>query len=505
MLQFIQGMEGYLIGGVVLVILLVLLLLNGYVKAPTDKAFIISGLKKKPRIIIGKAAIKIPFFERKDELELQLIQIDVKTSSTVPTADYINVNVDSTVNVKIGSEEGYIDSACENFLNKPVSYISQTAREVLEGNVREIVGKMKLEEMVQDRQKFSELVKENAEPDLKNMGLKLINFNVQNFIDDNGVIENLGVDNIVAIRKNAEISRANAEKDIARAKAEANKDANDARVASERAIAERNNELALKKSELKILEDTKRAEADAAYQIQQEEQRKTVETKTADANIIKQEKEIVIKQREAEIQEQELAATVKKKADANLYESQKNAEADLYRRKKEAEAKKYEYEQEAEAIKIKSEAELQAKKNEAAGIESVGNATAAAKKAELLAEAEGLDKKAEAMQKMQEAAVIQMVVEQLPEIVKNAAEPLSNVKNITMYGEGNGAKLVEDVMTTTSKVINGIEGATGLDVKSLIAGVLGGKIASGKIATGSIPINDIEQEECISNPQPNEN
>ena len=75
------------------------------------------------------------------------------------------------------------------------------AREVLEGNVREIVGKMRLEEMVSDRQKFANLVKENAESDLAAMGLDIISFNVQNFVDGNDVIENLGIDNIVKIKK----------------------------------------------------------------------------------------------------------------------------------------------------------------------------------------------------------------------------------------------------------------------------------------------------------------
>lgn len=144
-------------------ILLILLLVMGYVKAPPDMAFIISGIKKKSKIVIGKASIRIPFFERLDKLNLRLIPIDVKTSNAVPTADYININVDATVNVKISNEPDKLRLAAENFLNKNTEYIASVAREVLEGNVREIVGKMKLEEMVSDRQKFATLVKENAE------------------------------------------------------------------------------------------------------------------------------------------------------------------------------------------------------------------------------------------------------------------------------------------------------------------------------------------------------
>ena len=207
--------------GIGAAILVIIILAAGYVKASPDTAFIISGLRKKPKILIGKAGIKIPFFEKKDELKLQLISIDVKTSSSVPTADYINITVDAAVNVKVSTKKELLDLAAQNFLNKKTDYIAQVAREVLEGNMREIVGQMKLEEMVSDRQKFASQVKENAEPDLAGMGLEIVSFNVQNFKDGEGVIDNLGVDNIVRISKAAAISRAESERDIAVAQARA--------------------------------------------------------------------------------------------------------------------------------------------------------------------------------------------------------------------------------------------------------------------------------------------
>jgi flotillin len=467
--------------------------MSGYVKAPTDRAYIISGLRKEPRVVIGKATIKVPFLERKDELALQLIQIDVKTASTVPTADYINVRVDSNVNIKISTNDKLIKLAAQNFLGKDTKYIAGIAREVLEGNIREIVGKMKLEEMVRDRQKFAELVKENAEPDLNAMGLEIISFNVQNFTDDNGVIENLGIDNIVSIKKNAEISKANSEKEIARAKSIARKEANDAQIESEQSIAIKNNELALKKADLKIKEDAKMAEADAVYKIQEEQQRKTLETVKADADIKRQEKAIEVKEKEAQVREKELEATVKKQADAEAYERMKDAEASAYEQRQSADVEQYKAIKEYEILKEKADAELIAKQKEAEGITAVGKAEAEAEaiKAKLLAEAEGLDKKAEAMSKMQQAAVVEMIVDKLPEIVKNAAEPLSNVGSITMYGEGNSAKMVEDIMTTSGKVIEGIQGSTGLDIKSLLAGALGGKMFSGNNGNHCMNLDNI--------------
>ena len=432
----------------IVVIFLVIIFLTGYVKASPDTALIISGLRRKPKVLIGKAGVKIPFLERKDALNLQLIPIDVKTSSAVPTADYININVDATVNVKISDNEERLKLAAQNFLNKKPEYIGHVAREVLEGNVREIVGKMALEEMVSDRQKFAMLVKENAEPDLAAMGLDIISFNVQNFVDGNGVIENLGVDNIVKIQKNAAISRAESEKEIAKAQAQAKRESNEAEVNAESEIAKKKNELDIQKAELKREADIKRAEADAAYKIQEEEQRKTVEITTANANIAKQEKEILLKQKEAEVMEQALDAQVKKKAEADKFAKQQLADAQLYERQREAEAKKFETEKESEAMRAQADAKKYTMEQEAEGIRTRGVAEAEAIRAKAIAEAEGIEKKAEAMAKMGEAAVLEMYFKALPEVVKNAAEPLSNVDKITMYGEGNSAKLMKDVMGT---------------------------------------------------------
>lgn len=461
-----------------IVLFMLLIFFTGYVKASPDTAIIISGLRKDPKVLIGKAGVKIPFLERKDELNLQLIPIDVKTSNAVPTADYININVDATVNVKISDNEERLKLAAQNFLNKNAEYIGRVAREVLEGNVREIVGKMALEEMVSDRQKFAMLVKENAEPDLAAMGLDIISFNVQNFVDGNGVIENLGVDNIVKIQKNAAISRAESEKEIAKAQANAKREANEAEVNAESEIAKKQNELAIQKAELKRESDIKKAEADAAYKIQEEEQRKTVEITTANANIAKQEKEILLKQREAEVMEQALDAQVKKKAEAERFAKQQQADAQLYERQREAEAKKFETEKEAEAMKAQAEAKKFTMEQEAEGIRTRGIAEAEAIRAKSVAEAEGIEKKAEAMAKMGEAAVLEMYFKALPEVVKNAAEPLNSVDRITMYGDGNSSKLMKDIMGTVVQVTDGLKESTGVDLQAVLSGFLAGKVAS---------------------------
>ena len=148
----------------------------------------------------------------------------------------------------------------------------------------------------------------------------------------------------------------------------------------------------------------------------------------------------------------------------------------LFQRQKEAEARRYEQEQAAAAQMKLAEAEKYAREQEAAGIAAVGKAEAEAIRAKALAEAEGIDKKAEAMKKYGEAAVVEMVMAALPEIARNVAEPLSKVDKITMYGEGNSAKLVGDIVNSTTQITEGFSAGMGIDLKSLLLGALGTKV-----------------------------
>ena len=440
---------------VLIVVALVVLFITGYMKAPPDKAFIISGLGRR-RTLIGKAGLKIPFFERIDKLDLSLVPVDVRTSNEVPTADYINIRVNANVNVRVGQSPEMISRAAVHFLNMRGDAIGAIAREVLEGNTREIVGQMRLEDMVSNRQKFVEMVKNNAEPDLAEMGLEIVSFNVQDFTDGNGVIENLGVDNVVRIQKKAAISRAQSERDIAIEKAKATKEANDARAEAQEAIAERNAQLETKQADLKRTVDTQVAQADAAMAIEAEKQRQLRDVAATDADIAKAEREAELKQKEIELREYELTALVRNEADANKYAAEKQAEADLIRRQKEAEAKAYEIEQEARAARAKADADRYAAEQRAEGIRLVGEAEALA-----------IEKKAEAQKKMGDASVIEMTLEALPKMMANAAAPLTNVDSITMYGEGNNSKMVSDVMKMANQVIAGLA-ENGIDLPSML-------------------------------------
>lgn len=414
---------------VIAIIAVLAILASGYVKAPPDQAYIISGLKKESKILIGRAGIKIPFLERMDKLYLGQMTVDIKTEQSVPTNDFINVNVDAVAKVRINPTTDGIKLAAKNFLNKKPGDIALDLQDSLQGNMREIIGTLSLKVINTDRDSFSDQVMMKASKDMDKLGIEILSCNIQNVTDENGLIKDLGADNTSLIKKNAAIAKAQADRDIAIAQAEADKAANEARVLSDTQIA--------------------RAERDAE-----------------------------LKKQEVEIARQRLDAEIRAKADADRYREEQQAQAELFKRQKEAEAKKFEQQQDAEAKKAMAEAVRFAREQEAEGIRATGLAEAEAIRAKATAEAEGIDKKAEAMKKYGEAAIIEMIMQALPEIAKNVAEPLSKVDKITMYGEGNSAKMLQDIINSTTQVTEGLAQGMGIDVKALLSSIVGAKIAS---------------------------
>lgn len=480
-----------------------------YKKAPPNVAMVITGPRGN-RVAIGKGCFVIPIIQRVDYMSLENIQSDFTSRDEIPTKDAINIMVDAVANVSISQNPDRMKVAASKFLGYKPKDIKEIITPVLEGNIREIISQTTLKELIQgDKKVFAERVIENVTPNLNDMGLELTTFNIQNFKDKNGVIDNLGLENTVQISKDAAISKAKAEKEIAVAKAEAAQAANDAKVKADLEIAKKQNELAIQQAELKKASDIKRAEADAAYQIQEEEQRKTIEITTANANLARQEKEIELKEREVSIKERTLEAEIKKQAeaekyakqqeaDAKLYWTQKQSEAELFERAKKAEAEQIEAERRAEATKAEAEARKIAMENEAAGIKAKGDAEASAIQAKALAEAEGILKKAEAMAKMEDAAKMDMqlkaittLFEQMPAIAEAAGQAYTNVDKIYMYG-GDSSQLQEDIMTNITQISEGLTQSMGIDLKSMLAGVLGGKLLGGHNVSVAIEQDDAE-------------
>lgn len=462
----------FLIAVIAIVVITFLFILGaGFVSASPGEIKVISGPRGQ-RVLHGKTGWKIPILERVDSMTAGMISVDVKTSDFVPTNDYINVKVDAAVKVKIGTEKPELfRAATRNFLYKTSDEIADEIRDTLEGHLRAIIGQMQLSTIVTDRSQFAETVQTNATKDLEEMGLEIVAFNIQGLTDSNGVIENLGIDNTEQIRKEAAKAKAKAKQEIEQQQAESDKIANDARVKADLEIAQKQNDLAKKQAALKAEADTERAKADAAYEIQKEVQRKEIERQTAEANIVREEKQAEVKEREVLVRKQTLAAEIEAQADAEKYARQQAAEAEKLERQAKAEAELFETQKEAEAQRAKAEANKFAQLQEAEAIRAKGQAEAQAIRAKLSAEAEGLDKKAEAMKKYGEAAITEMLVKALPDIAKAVATPLANVDSITMYGEGNSSKMVGDIMTTMNQVTNGM----GLDVKELITATLTGR------------------------------
>lgn len=467
-----------LIGIIGIVILLVVILFAAsYIKCPPDMVYMISGLKRKPRIVVGKATLRIPFLERVDKLTLELIQIDVKAHN-VPTLDFINVDVDAVANVRIPNDEELIQVAARHFLNQNAEYIAKNVQQVLEGNMREIIGQLNLVSLVNDKQLFSQKIQENATDDIYNIGLEIVNLNVQSCTDDNEAIENLGIDNLVKIQKEARIAKANAEKEIKIAEAQADEEGAKVRAEADAKIAEQQKDLKLKQAQYKIEQDQKKAEADAAYSIEQAIQQKTVNETSVLSEIAKAEKMTELKEREVALKEKELDALVRKQADAEKYAAEtkaqaekavviQNAEANAEKAKRDAEARISEAEAEKEAAKLEAEGIRAKLEAEAAGKKAILEAEAAGIKAKALAEAEGIEKKAEAQAKMKEASIVEMICKALPEIAKEVATPLQNIDSITMYGD-QSSKLIENGTQNIDKILKIAEDSLGLDLRNII-------------------------------------
>lgn len=490
-------MNSFALFGIIagVVILFVILSICMYVKAPPSVAYVLSGLKREPRILVGTGGFKIPIIERLDKVFLGQSTVDVKTSMPVPTHDFIDVMVDAVCKVRVMPTPEGTRLAAKNFLNMTSAEIASSIKDSLEGNMREVIGAISLQGLVTDRDAFSDQIQQKAAKDMAKLGLEILSCNIQNISDQKGLINDLGADNTYKIKKDAAINKANAEKEIAIAESDAKKAANDVRVKNDTEIAERNNELAIKQADLKKMSDAKKAEADAAYEIQKQEQQKTVNERTVDAQIARTKREQILADEQVKVTENKLRAEVNAQADAQRYNTEidatarkfkmeTDAQAELEKQKREAEAKAYMAEQEAKAVKAKADAAKYAALQEAEGIKAKGEAEAAATQAKLTAEAEGIRAKgnaeAEAMDKKSEAfkksefARLEMVLEMqkavLPQVAQSVAEPMSQIKDVRIYGN-SGAEIQgisQNVPAVMQKTFDIVKETTGVDLADVM-------------------------------------
>ena len=500
-------MNALIYGGIGLgaILLLVILFKCFWKVAGTNEVLIVSGLGKV-KTKSGGGMFVLPVLQKTQKMTLENIQVDFTSRNEIPTKDAIHVLVDAVANMAISQNPERQKVAASKFAGYSIQQIRDIVIPVLEGNIREIISQTDFESLIRgDKKAFSELVMENVTPNLADLGIDLTTFNIQNFSDKNGVIRDLGIENIEKIKKEAQIAAAKAKAEVAIEAAKADKAANDAKVEAATEIARKQTEFAVEKAAMQAKADTEQAKADAAKQIEAENQRKAREIAEAEANLARQEKAIELQEREVAIQERKLEAEVKKTAeakkyaeaqaaDAKAYAAQKAAEAELYERERQAEAARIEAEKKAAADLALATAEAEAQKKLAEAIEAEGKARAAAKQAEGLAEAEairakaeaeakGMLEKAEALKQYGDAAREQMnleatkvLYEQLPKIAEAIGQGY-NGANIHLIGNDSG-QLAGNMMANITQIIEGFKGSTGIDPTSVLSGMLGSKLAS---------------------------
>ena len=422
-----------IIGAVVLILLLML-----WKKAPQDKAIVVTGLRR--RVISGGGGIVIPYLEQTNRISLENMKVEVKTHESLDS-NGVPIDTDGVAIIKVNSDPKSVLLAMEQFNTgrekETINVIKETVQDVLEGKLREIVSKMTIEEIYKDREMFANEVENVAKADLDKMGLEIKTFTIRDIDDTKGYLTALGAKQIAEVKKNAAIAEAEAERDRMQKTSEAKRLGTEAQLKAETQIALAKKEKELRVQSYKEEEQKAQAKADYAYEVEQNIVKKSVIEALKNTQLFEEQRQTEIAMQQALKQEKELEATVKKVAEAEKYRAQQEAEAERYKLIKKAEA-------EAESIRIKGQAEAEATRLK-------GQALADAMKAE----AEAMREKAEAYKQYGEAAVVQMIVEKLPDIAKNISEPLSQTDKMVIIdngGSGGAAKVTQNITKMMAEV-----------------------------------------------------
>jgi flotillin len=458
-----------------ILLMLLIVFVTKYQTAKPDEALIISGSylgsknvhadesNNKIKIVRGGGAFVLPVFQRSNRISLLSSKLDVSTPE-VYTEQGVPVMCDGTSIIKIGSSVEEIATAAEQFLGKTREELENEAREVLEGHLRSILGSMTVEEIYQNRDKFSQSVQEVASVDLAKMGLIIVSFTIKEVRDKNGYLDSLGKPRIAQVKRDAEIAEAEALKETRIKKAQSEQESQTAESKRMTEIAE-----ALKEKELKLAlykkeQDIAKADADQAYHLQSAIMKQKVREQEIEVEVVERQKQIELEEKEILRREKQFDSEIKKKADADRYALEQEALA----KKASALATT-----EAEQFRTESLAKAEADK-----IRLIGLAEAETTLAKGTAEAETKEKVAEAFKKYDEAAILSMIVEILPQLVKEAAAPLGNIDKISVVdtgsGEGGGANRVTNYATNLlSTTQETLKETLGLDVKSVIENFAG--------------------------------
>lgn len=428
---------------------------NRLMKAGPNEVLIISGRGEAPDLISGGRRFVWPIFERVDHLSLELMTIDI-TTPDVPSSQGVPVTVDGVAQVKIGSDQGSMRTAAIQFLSKTQDEIMHVAHETLAGHLRAILGTLTVEQLYRDREAFAQKVQEVSGEDMANMGLNIISFVIKDISDTEGYLEALGRPRIAEVKRDATIGEAEAERDATIESAKARQQGESAKFQAETRIAESKKEFEVEQAGYQQETNRRQAEAELAHTLQTNITNQEVTEQEIQVEVVAKQKQIEVQKQEVARREQELDATVRKPAEAERFKVQTLAEARQFQLQTEAAG-------EAAAIKQKGEAEADAAK-------AKGLAEAEIIRQQGLAEAEATMKKAEAWKEYTQAAIIQQLLDKLPEVAAAIAQPLSKTERIVIVNSGGdgdsgagASKVTKDVTNIIAQVPATVEALTGID------------------------------------------
>ncbi len=480
-------MEGLIVFGIVAIVFILFALLFVYAsrmkKVGPNEVLVISGrgegrrdgeagsMESKFRIVTGGRSFIWPVLERVDELSLEIVTIDV-TTPDVPTVKGVPVTVDGVAQIKIGSDESSIRTAAIQFLSKTQAEIQHVAHETLAGHLRAILGTLTVEQLYRDREAFAQKVQEVSGDDMTSMGLEIVSFVIKDISDTEGYLEALGRPRIAEVKRDAAIGEAEAERDATIESARARQQGESAKFEAETKIAASRKDFEVQKAAYEQETNRKKAEAELAYTLQQNITNQKVKEESVQIEVVEKHKQIEVQEQEVLRREKELDATVRKPAEAERHKVQTLAEARQFQLQTEASG-------EAEAIRQKGQAEADAAKAkglaEAEILRQKGLAEAEVIRKQGLAEAEATLKKADAWKEYTQAAVIQQLLDKLPEIASAISAPLAKTDRIVIVSSGGdkesgsgASKITRDVTDIIAQVPATIEALTGLDLLGAI-------------------------------------
>ncbi len=443
------------------VVLVIAIFARLYRKAGPNEVLVVYGFRGT-RVVKGHGTVIMPMVENCRELSLELMSFDVAPQQDLYTKQGVAVTVEAVAQIKVKSDPESILTASEQFLTKPAPDREALIRLVMEGHLRGIIGQLTVEEIVKQPEMVADRMRSTCADDMNKMGLEVISFTIKEVRDKNEYISNMGRPDIARIKRDADVATAEAERDTAirraialRESAIAKAQADQERVAAETASlarqAEAQRDLEVKRASYNEMVKRQQAQADKAYEIQTNVMQQQV---TAEAVKIQQvEKEQQVKVQEAEIlrREKELIATVLKGAEIERQRIETLAGAEKQRLTVEAEGH-------ASAIRAQGEAEAEI-------IFKKGDA-----------EARAMNVKAEAYQQYNQAAVVDKLFTNMPDIVKALASPLANVDKITVVSTGNGNsaglnKITGDIAQMAAQVPALFEALSGMQMSDLLGKV----------------------------------